>query len=144
MPQPDRTTPVAAAATPVNPGPAAAASRTTPVAAAKPDDPGGGEDTDTVGNNLSMPVLFSEDGYALTLQGTMDAPLITTVVQSTIEGETCFGAPQKTTGNLWQADNLLVPGNAVTLVDWGDALESTDARQHAAGGDESLRRRWPG
>ena len=110
----------------------------------KPDDPGGGEDTDAVGNNLSMPVLFSEDGYALTLQGTMDAPLITTVVQSTIEGETCFGAPQKTAGNLWQADNLLVPGNAVSLVDQWATHWRPPTRGACSGWRRVSTPQWPG
>ncbi|MBI1352052.1 MAG: hypothetical protein GC156_13150 [Actinomycetales bacterium] len=33
---------------------------------------------------------------------------------------------QQVETNTWQAENTLVAGNQVTLIDWGDAIESTD------------------
>jgi hypothetical protein len=91
----------------------------------------GGQETEA-GNNLSFPVLWSEAGSQLTLRGTTDAPVIQGVVLNGHEttdptSAACLGAVQKDVSNTWQADNLPAPGNAVTIVDWGDKLEARDA-----------------
>ncbi len=91
----------------------------------KPDNPGGDEGA---GNNLSMPVLWSEAGYQLVLRGTMLEPAI---ADTSATCNTDFGggdaAQQKLEVNTWQAENELVPGNSVAMINWGDALEATDA-----------------
>jgi hypothetical protein len=84
------------------------------------------------GNNLSYPVLWSETDRTLPLRGAMDAPVVEGVVLTGHEtteptSPECLGAVQKDAKNTWQADNLVVPGNAVSIVDWGDKLEARDA-----------------
>lgn len=83
------------------------------------------------GNNLSVPLLWSEAAYP---------PPITTPVTEQFEGavrpghviardETsaeCDGALQKDAGNVWQGDVALAEGGAITTVDWGDNLEAMD------------------
>lgn len=38
----------------------------------------------------------------------------------------CLAAVQQDVTNTWQADNALISGNSVSLVDWGDKLEARD------------------
>ena len=85
----------------------------------------------TVGNNLSVPLIWSESAYP---------PPITIPVTEQFSGEVlpghviardttspeCLGAVQQDPGNVWQGDTSLVAGNSVTSVDWGDNLESMD------------------
>lgn len=86
---------------------------------------------ETAGNNLSVPVLWSEADYL---------PPITTPVTERFEGQvlpghvvaldststTCRGAVQKDPDNIWQAPVSFQAGTAVTTVDWGDNLEAMD------------------
>lgn len=86
---------------------------------------------ETAGNNLSVPVLWSEEEFL---------PPFTTPVTEMLEGavesgyvvardttsEPCEGALQKDAANIWQADTALVPGGSVTTVDWGDNIEAMD------------------
>jgi hypothetical protein len=83
------------------------------------------------GNNLSVPVLWSEEEYL---------PPITMPVTEQFTGEVlpghvvaqdstsaaCMGAVQQDFGNVWQAPAVLQAGGAVTTVDWGDNLEAMD------------------
>jgi len=83
------------------------------------------------GNNLSVPLLWSEAAYP---------PPITTPVTEKFEGEVkpgyvvardttsaeCDGALQKDAGNVWQGDVALAEGGAITTVDWGDNIEAMD------------------
>lgn len=92
---------------------------------------GGGGETETAGNNLSYPVLWTEEDttYRLALSGAMLAPAVATAstciaTDATYPDETSYNQQQET--NLWQAENAYVAGTKVTTVDWGDALESTD------------------
>lgn len=89
------------------------------------------------GNNLSVPLLWSEAAYP---------PPITTPVTEQFEGvvesghvvardETsaeCDGALQKDAGNVWQSDVALAEGGAISTVDWGDNLEAMDPNRSRA------------
>ncbi len=88
----------------------------------KPDNPG---EDESAGNNLSYPVLWSEDGYLLTLRTAETMPVFDGATASCTEvsGQ---AAEQKDEENIWQADNL-VAANVTNTIDWGDALEATDA-----------------
>ena len=79
--------------------------------------PVGAAAEDEAGNNLAFPVLWSEADYVLPLQGTM--------LETTVDGERmdCSSetpdaekeaAIQKDAKNLWQAENLVLPGNSVS------------------------------
>jgi hypothetical protein len=101
----------------------------------KPEDPGGGGGKpggETAGNNLSFPVLWSEDGRSVSLPG--EAGVVLTdgpVLPGTYtpdDSTPCMGAIQKNTLNSWQADSMTVAPNSVTTIDWGDNLESKDWR----------------
>ena len=81
---------------------------------------------ETAGNNLAFPVLWSEDGYVLTTPGTMGETLITGIEQPCSEDTSVSAALQKDLGNSWQADNMLMPGNSVSSLDWGDNIEVKD------------------
>ena len=116
---------------------------------------GGGQDggangsEETVGNNLSVPVIFTE-GVSLTLPGAASNfdfqqpydlngdgvitagnwDAITLTGGDQLNGYFLFA--QKVTGNLWQADSLLIPADTtettnlfVTTIDWGDSLEGS-------------------
>lgn len=96
---------------------------------------GGGEET--ASNNLSKPVIFTE-GVGLTLSGSPNTFSFTTPYDlngdslitdaDKIAGYYLFA--QKTTGNEWQADSLLIPADDldttnlfVSTIDWGDSIE---------------------
>ena len=81
---------------------------------------------ETAGNNLAVPVLWSEAGYVLTPPGTMGETLITGIEQSCSEDTSVSAAIQKDLGNSWQAENMLLPGNSVSSLDWGDNIEVKD------------------
>lgn len=88
------------------------------------------EEPTTPGNNLSFPVLWSEDGYLVAPPGEQGVVSASGEISpcsdtSGVEGE---AAVQKDEGNSWQADNVLQAGNFVTEVDWGDNLEAKDWR----------------
>ena len=86
---------------------------------------------ETAGNNLSIPLLWTEAAFP---------PPITIPVTEKFEGavesgyvvardttsEPCEGALQKDFDNVWQADTALAEGNAISTVDWGDNIESMD------------------
>ena len=115
---------------------AAAAALSLPVSAmaAGPGGGGGGGKPggETVGNNLSFPVEWSEACRLLTLRGTEEQATVLGVVLPgtyTMDDTTpCLGAVQKDALNTWQAENELVPGTTVARIDWGDNLESKDWR----------------
>ncbi len=90
--------------------------------------PGMAAEEETAGNNLAVPILWSEDGYTVPLRGAMGTPTLTgaTAACSTVAGATA--ALQQDEGNTWQADNILLAGNQVSSIDWGDNLESKDWR----------------
>jgi len=90
--------------------------------------PGMAAEEETAGNNLAVPVLWSEDGYTVALRGAMDAPTLTGATAPCSEMASTTAALQQEESNTWQADNLLAAGNQVTTVDWGDNLESKDWR----------------
>lgn len=84
---------------------------------------------DAVGNNLAFPVLWSEEGYTLPLQGVMGETTIDGDLEpcsEETEGATDQAAVQKDLGNSWQAENIVLPGNAVAELDWGDNIEVKD------------------
>ncbi len=93
---------------------------------------GGKPAAETVGNNLSFPVEWSEVGWSLALPGTMTTASIAGVVKAgtyTIDDLTpCLGALQKDALNVWQAENVVASSKVVTEIDWGDNLESKDWR----------------
>ena len=85
----------------------------------------------TVGNNLSVPLLWSEAAYPppLTIRETdqfAGQVLPGHVVALDSTSEPCLGAVQQDAGNIWQAETALAEGSAVTTLDWGDNLESMD------------------
>lgn len=90
--------------------------------AGKPDNPG---DDEGAGNNLSYPVLWSESGYSLVLRTADDLPVFDGASAACTE-VTGQAALQKDAKNIWQADNEPVV-NVTNTIDWGDALEATDA-----------------
>lgn len=85
------------------------------------------EESETAGNNLSVPVLWSEAGYMVTPPGAMGETSVDGLWQQCSDGSG-QAAVQKDAGNSWQADNALVPGNTVSEIDWGDNLEAKDWR----------------
>ena len=84
---------------------------------------------ETAGNNLAFPVLWSEEGYTLPLQGVMGEPTIDGALEAcsteTIDA-TEQAAVQKDLGNTWQAENLVLSGSSVSSLDWGDNIEVKD------------------
>ena len=86
---------------------------------------------ETAGNNLSIPLLWSESAYPppitipVTEQFTGDVQSGYVVARDTAS-EQCDGALQKDFGNVWQADTALTEDGSVTTVDWGDNLEAMD------------------
>ncbi len=96
----------------------------------------GGGHTETAGNNLSFPVIFT-DGGTLALAGEPDAPVLTTpydlngdgVISSADTVDGYYQFPQKTEGNMWQADSVAADGAVfVSTVDWGDSMEAVDMK----------------
>lgn len=97
--------------------------------------PGGGH-TEPVGNNLSFPVIWAEDGASITVPGVFGSPKLT--VPYDLNGDGTITAAdqiggyyqfaQKTLGNAWQAQSAAATGAPVYVseVDWGDSLESVD------------------
>ena len=85
---------------------------------------GGGGGETTLGNNLSLPVLWSE-GFALPLRGVYGAPRFEG--EAWPEGCTtgCWFL-QQDADNEWQAESLDASGAPVdvTWIDWGDNLEA--------------------
>lgn len=98
--------------------------------------PGGGGHTETVGNNLSFPVIWSE-GVKLSLPGTMLVTSLTvpywdySVSCIASDGTEIQGYvyAQKVVGNVWQAENADGVGiTTINEIDWGDSLESVDMK----------------
>lgn len=95
---------------------------------------GGGGHTETAGNNLSFPA-FLLDGYSVTEVLTDQ---FTVVYSGDYEGLTdeqiayCLANgpwyPQKTEGNVWQADYVYADNISVNWIDWGDAIEAVDPK----------------
>lgn len=86
---------------------------------------------ETVGNNLSYPVLWAEgpSQWRPVPPGVMGEETFGNVVAGTLSPDDptpCLAAIQKDASNLWQADNAEIAGNPVTHVDWGDNLEAKD------------------
>lgn len=92
---------------------------------------GRGNHTETLGNNLSYPVIWADT--ALEVPGTMgEASLNTEWPEEVyVDGTWYHAYPQKTEGNVWQAQNEPWPSGAsvdVDWIDWGDSLESIDMK----------------
>lgn len=97
--------------------------------------PGGGH-TEPAGNNLSFPVIWAEDGAAITVPGVFGSPRLTVPYDLNGDGTITtadqiggyYQFAQKTLGNAWQAESVAVTGAPVyvTEIDWGDSLESVD------------------
>ena len=98
---------------------------------------GGGGGEETASNNLSQPVIFTE-GVALTLSGSPNTFSFETPYDLDGDGQITdadringyYLFAQKTNGNLWQADSLLIPLDDlnttnlfVSTIDWGDSIE---------------------
>ena len=85
----------------------------------------------TAGNNLSVPLLWSEADYLppltipVTEQFTGEVLPGHLISQDSTSPE-CMGAVQQDPGNIWQADTALTAGSSVTTIDWGDNLEAMD------------------
>jgi hypothetical protein len=94
----------------------------------------GGGHTETVGNNLSFPA-FLLDGYSV-----IDVPtdLFTVVYSGNYSGLTADEIayveangpwyPQKTEGNVWQADYSYADNVTINWIDWGDAIEAVNPK----------------
>lgn len=86
---------------------------------------------ETAGNNLSVPLLWSEVDYPppltipVTEQFTGEVLSGHVVARDETSAE-CMGALQKDFDNVWQGDAVLASGGGVTTVDWGDNLEAMD------------------
>jgi hypothetical protein len=84
---------------------------------------GGKPGGESVGNNLSFPAIFFDEG-APTLRGTMGQFVFTDPTYLTGDSAFVYFA-QGVEGNTWQADNYTTAGPVVVdYVDIGDALES--------------------
>jgi hypothetical protein len=108
---------------------------------------GGGETEEGAGNNLSYPVIIT-DGTGLVLPGVANSFSLQTPYDLNADGVITAGNwdpvsltggdqidgyylfAQKTEGNLWQADSLLIPSDDsdttnlyVSAIDWGDSIE---------------------
>lgn len=90
---------------------------------------GSAAEEETAGNNLAFPVLWSEADYTLPLRGTMLETTVDGVLMDCSDetaDATDKGAIQKDENNLWQAENIVSPGNMVSNLDWGDNIEVKD------------------
>lgn len=97
--------------------------------------PGGGH-TEPVGNNLSFPVIWAEDGSAMPVPGDVDNPKLTKpydldgdgVITTADQIGGFYQFAQKTEGNAWQAESAVALDQPVYVseIDWGDSLESVD------------------
>ena len=93
-----------------------------------------GPPTVELSNNLSFPVV-AVDGFAIT---PLTTPAFTTVYSGdysglTVEEITALTAsgpwyPQKTTGNVWQADYSNNSSVTVYMIDWSDNIESINPK----------------
>lgn len=95
------------------------------------DNAGGGGHTETVGNNLSFPVIWSDDNSRLELLGMSgDTSLEVVWPEMVLYNDLYYDAyAQKTEGNVWQAENLVAEGPVlVDEIDWGDSLEVVDMK----------------
>ena len=81
---------------------------------------------ETVGNNLAIPLLWSESAFPITIPGTAGITSLTGVKEPCSEDTSVMAAVQKDAGNSWQADNMLVEGSSVSSLDWGDNIEVKD------------------
>ena len=89
------------------------------------------------GNNLSVPVLWSEEAYppafseAVTekFDGVVEDGY---VVAQDNTSEPCQGALQKDINNVWRADTALAAGGSIATVDWGDSVEARDPNLNRA------------
>lgn len=96
-------------------------------AAPPPGKGGGGGGKTTPGNNLSLPVIWSE-GYALPLRGVFGAPVFGGVAwpeDCGALGLECWYLQQDEL-NTWQAESVdwSAAPVAVSWIDWGDNLEA--------------------
>lgn len=90
---------------------------------------GSAAEEESAGNNLAFPVLWSEADYLLPLRGTMLDTTVDGVLMDCSDetvGATQQGAIQKDENNLWQAENIVAPGNEISSLDWGDNIEVKD------------------
>lgn len=95
---------------------------------------GGGGHTEVAGNNLSFPAYLT-DGYAVT---DVTADVFAVIYSGTYEGltpeqitylqENGPWYPQKTLGNVWQADYSYEDAVDVDWIDWGDAIEAVNPK----------------
>jgi hypothetical protein len=81
-------------------------------------------------NNLSYPAI-AVDGFAITLAGTPGFVVPYTGTYSGLTAEEIADLqengpwyPQKTPGNVWQAEYATLDNESVTYIDWGDNIES--------------------
>ena len=94
----------------------------------------GGGHTETVGNNLSFPA-FLVDGYSVIDVPTDVFSVIYTGNYSGLTAEEiayveAYGPwyPQKTEGNVWQADYAYSDNVTINWIDWGDAIEAVNPK----------------
>ncbi len=95
---------------------------------------GGGGHTEVIGNNLSFPAI-AVDGFGITdlaeetfnVPYTGDNPGLT---QAEIDDLELNGPwfPQKTEGNVWQADFTSSAAVDISFIDWGDVIESVNPK----------------
>lgn len=97
--------------------------------------PGGGGHTETAGNNLSFPA-FLIDGYSVTDVAVDEFTVIYTGDYPGLTAEEIAWVvangpwyPQKTEGNLWQADYAYqTEAFNINWIDWGDAIEAVNPK----------------
>lgn len=86
-----------------------------------------------LGNNLSFPVI-AVDGFSITplIQNSFTVPYTGTFPGLTDEEKAELGGytwyPQKTLGNVWQAEFSNMGAVDVTYIDWGDNIESVNPK----------------
>ncbi len=94
---------------------------------------------ETAGNNLSVPLLWTEadhlppiippDDVVEKFDGQVEQGY---TVARDVTSTPCQGALQKDLENVWQGEAALAAGKAISLVDWGDSIESRDPNLNAA------------
>lgn len=95
---------------------------------------GGHPGEESAGNNLSFPVI-AVDGFGITTlsETTFLVPYTGEYPGLTDEQKAYVAAngpwyPQKTEGNVWQADFVSKTSESVTFINWGDNIESVNPK----------------
>lgn len=93
---------------------------------------GGGDHTETEGNNLSFPVIttdgfviapIAETNFNYIYEGGYDGLTADEILYIEANGD---WYAQKVEGNIWQAQYLNSSNVNVTFIDWGDAIEAVN------------------